>query len=52
MLTSWRFASLRHPPNMGMLQGCEGLNDHEMDDSMTTTNMRETLIKLYFYIKD
>ena len=48
MLTSWRFASLRHSPNMGMLQGCEGLNVHEVDDLMTTTNMQEAHIKWHF----
>ncbi len=37
MLTSWRFAPLRHSPNMGMLQGCEGLND---DRSQTELRLR------------
>ena len=50
MLTSWRFAPLRHSPNMGMLQGCEGLNVQEVDDLMTTTNMQEALIGCFVVI--
>lgn len=42
------FASVRHPSNMGHVATLRGPNVSGADDSMTTTDLRETLVRWHF----